>query len=184
MGDSASEIRGPDSSRRNTIAGLAAIILAAKNPRISRATEWDPSFAFVDNVETPKDGWEAPEVLTTSSDRAKQIAKRLSKLGTIMYGAYWCPHCNSQKSMFGKEAMRTIKYVECADDGKNSEFKSSACTKLTGYPTWEIDGAEFPGERSFEEFEAILDTIEAARPPGADVGWTRRFLEGQGRKEQ
>ena len=69
--------------------------------------------------------------------------------------------------MMQQEAMRSLPYVECAADGKDTAAKTPACDALTGYPTWEIDGAQFPGERSFEEFESILELIENSRPGDA-----------------
>eukprot|EP00465_Bigelowiella_longifila_P009685 CAMPEP_0185270470 /NCGR_PEP_ID=MMETSP1359-20130426/42364_1 /TAXON_ID=552665 /ORGANISM="Bigelowiella longifila, Strain CCMP242" /LENGTH=247 /DNA_ID=CAMNT_0027862031 /DNA_START=136 /DNA_END=879 /DNA_ORIENTATION=+ len=172
--------------RRYMLAGSSALLafLSDAGGRSARAQRWDPSYAFVDNVRTPEEGWEPPEVTSESTKRAIQIASRLSKLGAVMYGAYWCPHCNSQKNMFGKEAMKKIKYIECAEDGKDTATKSSACTTLAGYPTWEIDGAQFPGERTFDEFETILDTIETSRPPGASIGWTQKFLEEMSKKDR
>mmetsp|Transcript_980 Transcript_980/g.1278 ORF Transcript_980/g.1278 Transcript_980/m.1278 type:complete len:263 (+) Transcript_980:275-1063(+) len=172
--------------RRYMLAGSSVLLasLSDARGRSARAQRWDPSYAFVDNVRTPEEGWEAPEVTSESTTRANQIASRLGKLGAIMYGAYWCPHCNSQKNMFGKEAMKKIKYIECAEDGKDTATKSLACTALAGYPTWEIDGAQFPGERTFDEFETILDTIETSRPPGASIGWTRKFLEELSKKDR
>ena len=37
-----------------------------------------------------------------------------------MYSAYWCPHCHDQKELFGKEATKKLKVIECAADGNNS----------------------------------------------------------------
>jgi len=144
----------------------------------ANAKRWDPQLAFEaeGDLPSPPEGWEAPEVTQTSSERAKRIAKRLNRLGTVMYGAYWCPHCNDQKRMFGKEALQNIRYVECASDGKDSAAKTGACAAVKGYPTWEIDGFQFSGERDFDEFEQILDLIEKTRPKDAEPGWTARYV--------
>ena len=36
------------------------------------------------------------------------------------------------------------------------------CLQLKGYPTWEIRGQQFPGEKSLEELERVLDDVEAS----------------------
>lgn len=47
-----------------------------------------------------------------------------------MYGAYWCPHCQAQKKLFG-ESFQYVHYVECTKEVKKCEEK-----KINGYPTW------------------------------------------------
>lgn len=83
-----------------------------------------------------------------SSDQAIALAKKLSKEGVTMYGAYWCPHCKRQKELFGKEAWKYINYVECAPKGYGAN--PSLCQKknLDGYPTWIFkDKSMLGGER-------------------------------------
>ncbi|GAB5353638.1 hypothetical protein AAMO2058_000051800 [Amorphochlora amoebiformis] len=173
----------PPARRRLAFLTLVALLGPSALPKRSDGRTWNPEYAFQEGIEQPEEGWEAPEITQSSSERAIAISDRLTRLGTVMYGAYWCPHCNQQKEMFGKEAMKKIKYVECAGDGMNTSNKESICKDLAGYPTWEIDGAQFPGERSLDEFEAILDLIEGTRPPEASVGWTRRYLEEMARSK-
>ncbi len=93
---------------------------------------------------------------TTSGDSEIQLAKHLKATGAKMYGAYWCPHCCEQKQLFGKEAMKEFTYVECADDGKNSEAKACAAARPDiekqtgqnfGFPTWEVGGKFYAGRQ-------------------------------------
>ena len=44
-----------------------------------------------------------------------------------MFGAYWCSHCYGQKQQFGAAATKLIEYVECAEDGYQSQ--RSMCQK-------------------------------------------------------
>ena len=53
-----------------------------------------------------------------------------------MYSAYWCPHCHDQKQLFGKEAVKELKVVECAKDGKNTEDELCQQNGISGVPSW------------------------------------------------
>jgi len=76
-----------------------------------------------------------------------QVADHLSDTGAKMYGAYWCPHCATQKSYFGGAASR-VPYVECDLEGVNSQ--SALCNEMgiTAYPTWIIEGEYYLGAHS------------------------------------
>ncbi len=70
----------------------------------------------------------------------------LKDKGLKFYGAFWCPHCQNQKKMFGRSE-RMLPYIECSTpDGKNQlQFCNDAGIK--GYPTWEYpDGSRDEGE--------------------------------------
>ena len=62
-----------------------------------------------------------------------------------MYGAFWCPHCQRQKEMFGREAWDLISYVEC--DGRGSGSNTRKCTKdgIDGFPSWKFKGMKDAG---------------------------------------
>ena len=85
-------------------------------------------------------------VSQTSSSGAAEIglAEHLRKTGAVMYGAYSCHYCQSQKQRFGSTAWPKITYVECAGNG------AAACNKakIRVTPTWLIKGAYYPGELS------------------------------------
>ena len=80
-----------------------------------------------------------------------EFAQCLKDKGAVFYGAFWCPHCQNQKAMFGK-SQKLLPYVECSKpDGKN---QLAVCQekKITGYPTWEFaDGSRESGEVSLEK---------------------------------
>jgi glutaredoxin len=82
----------------------------------------------------------APPVLTESNPAKTSLAEHLTASGAVMYSAYWCPHCHEQKEMFGKEAAKTLKVVECAPTGQNNEAKLCQSKGIEGFPTWEING--------------------------------------------
>lgn len=71
-----------------------------------------------------------------SSEQAVDLALHLKKVGAVMYGAYWCPHCARQRELFGKEAWNSVPYVECATKGFNANPKLCIDQQVDGYPTW------------------------------------------------
>jgi uncharacterized membrane protein len=100
-----------------------------------------------------------PPITTTSSERALLLSDNLSKYNAKMYGAYWCGHCYDQKQAFGKVAFQKISYVECSTEGLSSQTPLCKERNVPGYPTWEIDGKLYPGERELDELEDILVEI-------------------------
>lgn len=73
------------------------------------------------------------------------FAQCLTQKGAVMYGAYWCSHCQNEKRAFG-DAFKYVTYVECTKDPK-------VCTDagVKGYPTWKFpDGRTLEGEQGIE----------------------------------
>ena len=106
-----------------------------------------------------------PAVTTQSSDRALAVAKALDAKGAKMYGAYWCSHCFGQKQLLGQQAMKYVKYVECAKDGVDSQRKTCLANGIPGYPTWQVDGNLYAGEMTLTQLEDIvLGKIEPDSP--------------------
>ncbi|MBM0742391.1 vitamin K epoxide reductase family protein [Phormidium sp. CLA17] len=106
------------------------------------------------------DGNAGPAIVNTSSTAEIELAKHLKQIGAKMYGAYWCPHCNDQKELFGKEAAAIYPYVECASDAVNS--KAALCQEVApkiekqtgqsfGFPTWEIKGQYLTGTQQLTD---------------------------------
>ena len=66
------------------------------------------------------------------------------------YGAFWCPHCQAQKKMFGKSA-KLLPYIECSTPDSKGQLAVCKENNVTGYPTWEFaDGSRLSGEVSLE----------------------------------
>jgi len=70
-----------------------------------------------------------------------ELAKCLSANGAVMYGAYWCPHCQTQKKMFGK-SVKFMPYVECAQRGKNELTQVCQDEGIESFPTWKFKSGE------------------------------------------
>ncbi|MEM6520084.1 MAG: hypothetical protein AAF892_07430 [Cyanobacteria bacterium P01_D01_bin.71] len=84
----------------------------------------------------------------------ERLATHLTEQGAAMYGAFWCPHCEDQKALFG-DAVDSVPYVECAPDGENAQPQLCVDKAIQGYPTWEINGEFYPGARSLEELAQL-----------------------------
>lgn len=78
------------------------------------------------------------------------LATCIKDSGATFYGAFWCPHCQATKQMFGKSE-RLLPYVECsAPDGK-SQLPVCKEAGVSGYPTWVFaDGSQLSGQQSLE----------------------------------
>ena len=75
----------------------------------------------------------------------KALAIHLEKTGVKFYGAYWCPRCQEQKTLFGSSAKR-LPYVECSSGGRGSALTPPcAKNKIRSYPTWIIGDKRLTG---------------------------------------
>lgn len=74
------------------------------------------------------------------------FAQCLKDKGAVFYGAFWCPHCQNQKKMFGRAA-KLLPYVECSTQNGREQLQVCIDKKIEGYPTWEFsDGSREGGE--------------------------------------
>ena len=70
----------------------------------------------------------------------RELAEHLHVTDARFYGAYWCPHCQEQKMLFGASAAR-LPYIECSPNGQRSAPATSCiAADIHNYPTWVIDG--------------------------------------------
>jgi glutaredoxin len=67
------------------------------------------------------------------------VAQCLTEKGVILYGAYWCPHCQAQRQDFGSDS-QFITYVECDDNGPNGDRKACLDAGVSSFPTWFFPG--------------------------------------------
>jgi len=74
------------------------------------------------------------------------FASCLKDKGALFYGAYWCPHCQNQKAMFGT-AVKDLPYIECSALDGQSQLQICIQNKIESYPTWVFkDGTRMTGE--------------------------------------
>jgi glutaredoxin len=128
--------------------GVLALVLvgtsASQGTQVANATFREPAQAS--NLASKV---AAAESISTQSGAAEiALAEHLTKTGVKMYGAHWCKYCHKQKQAFGAKAWPKVTYIECANGGAN--YNPSACQKagIRSYPTWEINGKQYPGTMS------------------------------------
>src|SRR3989344_5457667 len=74
------------------------------------------------------------------------LAQCLKDKGAVFYGAFWCPHCQAQKKLFGSSA-KLLPYVECSTADANGQTQICKDKGITSYPTWILpDGTLVPNE--------------------------------------
>ena len=90
-----------------------------------------------------------------NADYIVALAKYLSEKGMVMYGAYWCSHCKTQKDEFG-DAFQYIDYVECDAQGPNPNPDECQAQGIEGYPTWVYQGAKYSGTQTLAKLAEIV----------------------------
>jgi uncharacterized membrane protein len=134
------------------VAGCSTVLSLSSAAASYAAAQWSMRVAMT----VPQSEQHAPPpVESHSSQSAIAFAKYLKSIGARMYGAYWCEHCRAQKELFGREAFAYIEYVECSKYGVNGRMKLCRKQHVPGYPTWEIRGELYPGEKSLKELKEI-----------------------------
>ena len=88
------------------------------------------------------------------------FAQCLKDKGATCDGAFWCPHCQRQKQLFGKSA-RLLPYVECSTPDGQGQTLACSEKHIEGYPTWifangETVSGEIPLERLVEKTGCAL----------------------------
>lgn len=87
-----------------------------------------------------------PYGITTASNPSNiALAEHLTDAGAVMYGAFWCAACKTQKEWFGRQAAAALTYIECDAAGQDPQPDLCRAKGIEGYPTWEIDGKMYTG---------------------------------------
>ena len=89
----------------------------------------------------------------------RALAEHLTATNTKFYGAYWCPHCQQQKVLFGASAAR-LPYIECSPNGRGAA-PATACiqAEIRNFPTWVVAG---------QRIERTLSISQLAQYSGFD----------------
>ncbi len=91
------------------------------------------------------------KIETVSGAAETALVEYLAASDVKFYGAYWCAHCQQQKSLFGAAAAAKLPYIECAADGQNSQRQLCKDKNIQMFPTWAIDGKYYPGTKDLKE---------------------------------
>jgi len=90
-------------------------------------------------------------ILPNKPDKLDGFATCLKDKGATFYGAFWCPHCQNQKALFGRSE-RLLPYVECSTPDGQSSTQICIDRGVKSYPTWEFkDGSRLTGEIPLED---------------------------------
>lgn len=89
------------------------------------------------------------------------FATCLQDKGVKFYGAFWCPHCQAQKALFGRSVPK-LPYIECSNPDGQSQNALCTSVGIQGYPTWVFPAglagatstATSTGEQSLETLAA------------------------------
>jgi len=115
-------------------------------------------YSTVSKADAPTEtatGVAPPPIQNTSGPSEIALAQHLEEIGAKKYSAYWCPHCQQQREMFGQEAFEYINVIECAEDGQNAQPQLCRDAGIQGFPTWEINGEKYSGARSLSELAEL-----------------------------
>lgn len=63
------------------------------------------------------------------------FATCLKDQGVKFYGAFWCPHCQAQKALFGS-SVKLLPYIECSNPDGQSQNALCNSLGIQSYPTW------------------------------------------------
>ena len=92
---------------------------------------------------------------TEEIPQLQALAEHLTNAGAKFYGAFWCPHCEDQKAMFGASVHR-LPYIECSPGGRRAP-QASVCNAagIRSYPTWFINGRRYEGAHSLKRLAQL-----------------------------
>ena len=91
------------------------------------------------------------------SGKYDAFAQCLTDSDATFYGAFWCPHCASQKELF-EGSMDFVNYVECSLPDKSGQTTVCKKANITSYPTWEFaDGERQSGVMSLDKLAERTD---------------------------
>lgn len=82
------------------------------------------------------------------------FAQCLGEKGTKFYGAFWCPHCQKQKALFGRSEKK-LPYIECSTPDGRGQLEVCKNANIDGYPMWEFaDKTRANGKQGLTELAA------------------------------
>lgn len=144
-------------------------VVTAQRPRDLPKLAWQPwllktggaALAIVLAVHLNYAGMWGPGSLQEDS-RLGALAEHLAKVDAKFYGAYWCPHCEEQKELFGASAHR-LPYIECSPGGRRAG-QAAVCNNagIRVYPTWLINGQRYEGLLSLQELARLTGFKETS----------------------
>ncbi len=89
-------------------------------------------------------------------NKLDSFAQCIKSKGVVFYGAFWCPHCQKTKAMFGT-ATQYLPYVECSTSDGQHQTQVCKDAGIESYPTWTLPATttRLTGEHTLEELSTF-----------------------------
>jgi hypothetical protein len=72
-----------------------------------------------------------------SDGKYDTFATCLKDSGATFFGAFWCPHCQNTKKLFGS-SQKLLPYEECSTANGQGQLQVCIDKQISSYPTWEF----------------------------------------------
>lgn len=109
-------------------------------------------------------GFGASFFLQSGPGMYDKLAQCIKDRGVVFYGAFWCPHCQNTKALFGKSA-KLLPYFECSTPDGKGQVQACKDKGVQSYPWWtRPDGAVMTGENSIEKWAAFSGCTVDGQP--------------------
>ena len=90
-----------------------------------------------------------------NSPEQDAFAQCVTESGATFYGVFWCPHCASQKNLFGS-SIENVDYIECSLPDRSGQTQICEDAGIKAYPTWEFkDGKKIEGQLSLLQLSQL-----------------------------
>lgn len=66
-----------------------------------------------------------------------KLALCLTEQEAQFYGAFWCPYCSEQKTIFGSAAKK-LPYIECSTNDRKEQTQECIDAGIESYPVWDF----------------------------------------------
>lgn len=84
------------------------------------------------------------------------LAQCLRERHYLVYGAWWCGHCDDQKKIFGVAGLPALNYTECYPDKGTDETPECQAMKFAKFPTWVLpDGRRISHFLTLDQLAAL-----------------------------
>lgn len=136
------------------VAGVVVVLTPMAAVQAQPAIAQAPSHSLPD----------APERFSPSNASQVGLAEHLRRQGYVFYGAWWCPACRQQKSLFGQQGAQRLPYLECEKDDAGQKRCSEV--GIRAYPTWIRGNERRTGVLSLEELKTWSGYLPGGAAPG------------------
>jgi thiol-disulfide isomerase/thioredoxin len=111
-----------------------------------RAKKWRIALYIIVLVAVALTAFVYFKYLPPPNGKYDSFAQCIKTSGALFYGAFWCPHCQNEKKLFG-DSVKFLPYVECSTPDASGQLQVCKDASIQSYPTWVFkDGSRLTGE--------------------------------------